>query len=172
MIPSLYTVKAIIILDSDGFRLIGKYYDDQFATVKEQKDFEKTLFAKTHKANGEIVMLENLTVVYKNNLDLFYYVVGATTANEIMLTSVLTCLFDSLSQIFRKNMERKYFLDNLDSVFLAVDEICMNGILLETDPHQVAQRVSLRENEIPLQEQSVMDVVKSARDQLKWSILR
>lgn len=172
MIPSLYTIKAIIILDSDGYRIIGKYYDDQFTSIKEQKDFEKTLFQKTHKANGEIIMLENLTIVYKNNLDLFYYVVGSTDQNEIMLTSVLTCMFDSLNQAFRKNMDRKHFLDNLDSVFLAVDEICMNGILLETDPHQIAQRVSMREADIPLQEQSVMDVVKSARDQLKWSILR
>ena len=170
--PSLYTVKSIIILDSDGQRIVGKYYDDQFATIKEQKDFEKSLFAKTHKVNGEIVMLDNMTIVYKNNLDLFYYVVGSTSQNEIMLGSVLTCLFDSLNQIFRKNLDRKSLLDNLESAFLTVDEICMHGILLETDPHQVAVRVSLKENEVPLAEQSVMDVVKSARDQLKWSILR
>ena len=172
MIPSLYTIKAIIILDSDGARMVGKYYDDQFSSVKEQTDFEKLLFSKTHKANGEIVMLENLTIVYKNNLDCFYYVVGSVTENEIMLVSVLNCLFDSLNQTFRKNIDRKSLLDGLESVYLTVDEICMHGILLETDPHQVAVRVSLKENEVPLAEQSVMDVVKSARDQLKWSILR
>ena len=117
-------------------------------------------------------MLENMTVVYKSNLDLFYYVVGSTSQNEIMLVSVLNCLFESLNQILRKNMEKKFMLENLDSVFLAVDEICDNGILLETDANQIAQRVSLRDSEVPLGEQSVMDVVKSARDQLKWSILR
>lgn len=172
MIPSLYTIKAIIVLDSDGLRLVGKYYDDQFTTVKEQTDFEKMLFAKTSKANAEIVMLENLTIVYKNNLDVFYYVVGSTDQNEIMLVSVLNCLFDSLNTTFRKNVDRKSLLEGLESVFLTVDEICMNGILLEQDPHQISQRVSMRENEVPLAEQSVMDVVKSARDQLKWSILR
>ena len=63
-------------------------------------------------------------------------------------------------------------MDYLDSAFLSVDEICDNGILLETDPSQIAQRVSLKDNEPSLGEQTVYDVVKSARDQLKWSILR
>jgi hypothetical protein len=85
MVPSLYTVKAIIILDNDGHRLVGKYYDDQFSTIKEQKEFEKNLFSKTAKQNGEIIMLENLTIVYKNNLDVFYYVVGSTSKNTIFL---------------------------------------------------------------------------------------
>lgn len=142
--PSLYTVKAILILDNDGNRLVGKYFDDQFPSVKEQKEFEKSLFAKTNKANGEIIMLDNLTIVYRSNVDLFFYVIGSTTANEIMLNSVLTCLYDSISQILRKNIEKKFLLDFLDAVFLAVDEICDNGILLETDPAQIAQRVGLK----------------------------
>jgi hypothetical protein len=170
--PSLYTIKAILILDNDGLRLVGKYYDDQFASIKEQREFEKTLFAKTNKANGEIIMLDNLTIVYRSSVDLFFYVIGSTSENEIMLVSVLNCLFDSISQILRKNVEKKYLLDYLDAAFLSVDEICDNGILMETDPSQIAQRVSLKENESLSTEQTVMDVVKSARDQLKWSLLR
>ena len=46
--PSLYTVKGILILDNNGDRLFGKYYDPNvFPTTKEQKDFEKSLFSKT-----------------------------------------------------------------------------------------------------------------------------
>jgi hypothetical protein len=117
-------------------------------------------------------MLENLTIVYKNNLDVFYYVMGSTQENEIILVSVLNCLFDALSQIFRKNTDKKFLTENLDSVFLSIDEICDNGILLETDPNQIAHRVSFKENDVPLGEQTVFDVVKSAREHLKWSILR
>lgn len=172
MEPSLYTVKSILILDNDGNRLVGKYFDNQFSTIKEQKEFEKTLFGKTHKANGEIIMLDNLTIVYRSNVDLYFYVIGSVSSNEIMLNSVLSCLYDSISQILRKNVEKKYLLDYLDAVFLSIDEICDNGILLETDPSQIAQRVGLKETDVPFGEQTVMDVVKSARDQLKWSILR
>jgi hypothetical protein len=172
MEPSLYTVKAILILDNDGNRLISKYYDDQFATIKEQKEFEKSLFGKTSKANGEIIMLDNLTIVYRSNIDLFFYVIGSTSQNEIILVSVLNCMYDALNQILKKNVEKKYLLDYLDAAFLSVDEICDNGILLEADPSQVAQRVSLKENEVPIGEQTVYDVMNKAKEQFKWSILR
>ena len=172
MIPSLYTVKSIIILDNDGKRIVGKYYDDQFSSIKEQKEFEKSVYDKTHKSNSEIIMLDQLTILYKSHMDVFFYVIGSVNQNEIMLNSVLNCLFDSLNTILRKNVEKKTLYEHLDAVLLAVDELCDNGILIETEPTSIAQRVSLKDNEVPYSEQTVMDVVKSAKDQLKWSILR
>jgi coatomer subunit zeta len=172
MFPSLYIVKAIMILDNDGSRLISKYYDDQFLSIKEQREFEKSLFSKTHKANSEIIMLDGLTVVYRSNIDLFFYIIGSTSENEIMLVSLLNCLYDAVSQMLRKNVEKKYLLDNLDAVMLALDEICDNGVILESDPAQVAQRVSLKQDDVPLDQQTVVDVLRSARDQFKWSILK
>lgn len=83
MEPSLYIIKAILLLDNDGNRLIAKYYDNQFASVKEEKTFEKSLFTKTHKANGEIIMLDGLTIVYRSSVDLYFYVIGSTSQNEV-----------------------------------------------------------------------------------------
>ena len=163
------TVKAILILDGDGQRLVCKYYDDHFASVKEQRAFEKTLFAKTCKANAEIIMIDTLTILYRSHVDLYFYVVGDSTENEVMLASVLNCLYDSISQILRKSVEKKYLLESLDLAFLALDEICDDGILLETDASQIAHRVSRKESDASSTEQTVMNVVKSARDQLKWS---
>uniref|UniRef100_A0A674MI84 Coatomer subunit zeta n=1 Tax=Takifugu rubripes TaxID=31033 RepID=A0A674MI84_TAKRU len=80
--PSLYTVKAVLILDNDGDRLYAKYYDDTYPTVKEQKAFEKNIFNKTHRTDSEIALLEGLTVVYKSNIDLFFYVIGSSHENE------------------------------------------------------------------------------------------
>ncbi|KAK2510904.1 hypothetical protein Q9233_017340, partial [Columba guinea] len=109
--PSLYTVKAVIILDNDGERLFAKYYDDTYPSVKEQKTFEKNIFNKTppHRQcvtggtrdTREIALLEGLTVVYKSSIDLYFYVIGSSYENELMLTAVLNCLFDSLSQMLR-----------------------------------------------------------------------
>ena len=56
--PTLYTVKGILILDNDGKRVYGKYYDSNiFPTLKEQSAFEKSLFTKTAKANAEVIRL-------------------------------------------------------------------------------------------------------------------
>uniref|UniRef100_A0A5F9D9Y2 Coatomer subunit zeta n=1 Tax=Oryctolagus cuniculus TaxID=9986 RepID=A0A5F9D9Y2_RABIT len=59
--PSLYTVKAILILENDGDQLFAKYYDDTYFTVKEQNAFEKNSFNKTHQPDSETALLEGLT---------------------------------------------------------------------------------------------------------------
>uniref|UniRef100_A0A8B9H6Q3 Coatomer subunit zeta n=1 Tax=Astyanax mexicanus TaxID=7994 RepID=A0A8B9H6Q3_ASTMX len=58
-----------------------------------------------------------------------------------MLMAVLNCLFESLNQILRKNMERRSLLDNMDGVFLVVDEIVDGGVILESDPQQVVEKL-------------------------------
>ncbi|XP_055689404.1 coatomer subunit zeta-1 [Lutzomyia longipalpis] len=171
--PTLFTVKGICILDNDGNRILAKYYDKNvFPTVKEQKAYEKNLFNKTHRANAEIIMLDGLTSVYKSNVDLFFYVMGSTHENELILMSVLNCLFDSVSMILKKNVEKRTVLENLDIVMLAVDEICDGGIILDADPSSVVKRVDLRNDDIPIGEQTVAQVFQSAREQLKWSLLK
>lgn len=141
------------ILDNDGNRILAKYYDKNvFPTSKEQKTFEKNLFSKTHRINAEIIMLDGLTCVYRSNVDLFFYVMGSSHENEVciiikplnssilsriyinlfnlfqlILMSVLNCLYDSVSQILRKNVEKRAVLDSLDIVMLAMDEICDGG---------------------------------------------
>lgn len=86
--------------------------------------------------------------------------------------SVLNCFYDSVSQILRKNVEKRIVLENLDIVMLAMDEICDGGIVLEADSSQVVQRVALRTDDIPIGEQTVAQVLQSAKEQLKWSLLK
>ncbi|XP_017597815.1 PREDICTED: coatomer subunit zeta-1, partial [Corvus brachyrhynchos] len=87
--PSLYAVKAIIILDNDGERLFAKYYDDTYPSVKEQRAFEKNIFSKTHRSDSEIALLEGLTVVYKSSIDLYCYVIGSAHQNEVRTLGTL-----------------------------------------------------------------------------------
>uniref|UniRef100_F6PKG1 Coatomer subunit zeta n=1 Tax=Monodelphis domestica TaxID=13616 RepID=F6PKG1_MONDO len=121
--PSLYTVKAVFILDNDGHRLLAKYYDDTFPSIKEQKAFEKNVFNKTNRTDSEIAFFGGMTIVYKSSIDLFLYVVGSSQENELMLMSVLTCLFDSLNHVLRRNIEKRSLVENMDGAFLVVDEI-------------------------------------------------
>lgn len=107
---------------------MAKYYDKNvLPTVKEQKTFEKNLFSKTHRATSEIIMLDGLTCVYKSNVDLFFYVMGSTQENELILLSVLNCLYDSISLILKKFVEKKSVMENLEIIMLAFDEICDGG---------------------------------------------
>ncbi|ERE67330.1 coatomer subunit zeta-2-like protein [Cricetulus griseus] len=76
---------------------------------------------------GEIAFLGGMTIVYKSSIDLLLYVVGSSSENELMLMSVLACLFDSLSHILRKNVEKRWLLENMDGAFLVLDEIVDGG---------------------------------------------
>uniref|UniRef100_A0A8C0I4Y4 Coatomer subunit zeta n=1 Tax=Balaenoptera musculus TaxID=9771 RepID=A0A8C0I4Y4_BALMU len=181
--PSLYTIKAVFILDNDGHRLLAKYYDDTFPSMKEQMAFEKNVFNKTSRTDSEIAFFGGMTIVYKSSIDLFLYVVGSSYENELMLMSVLTCLFESLNHVLSphktkagarassckdpalylikqwKNVEKRWLLENMDGAFLVLDEIVDGGVILESDPQQVIQKVNFR-------------VLQSAKEQIKWSLLK
>ncbi|XP_053201921.1 coatomer subunit zeta-1-like [Panonychus citri] len=169
--PNLISICSIIILDNDGGRVVAKYYDKE-SSLKEQKAFEKNLFKKTHRANGEVLMLDGYTILYRSSVDLFFYVLGGPDENALLLLSILNCLVESISSILRKNVEKRTLLENLDVVTLAIDEICDNGVILEADPAAVVQRVATKPEDIPIGEQTVSQIFQSAREQLKWSILR
>ncbi|KAI7694028.1 hypothetical protein SSS_06564 [Sarcoptes scabiei] len=117
-------------------------------------------------------MLNGFTCIYRNSVDLFFYVLGSSNENALLINSIMNCLFESLSMILKKNVEKKNLLDNLDMVILALDEICAEGIFLESDPVAVVQKVSSKMDEISFNEQTVAQVFQSAREQIKWSLLR
>lgn len=50
---SLYSIKAVILLDAEGNRVLAKYYGTENNTLKQQKQFEKGLFDKTKRAQGK-----------------------------------------------------------------------------------------------------------------------
>ncbi|XP_075299653.1 coatomer subunit zeta-2 isoform X2 [Opisthocomus hoazin] len=142
--PSLYTVKALLILDSLGQRLLAKYYDSTFPTAQERAAFERSIFSESQRGGGGIASLGGLTIVYSSSVDLFFYVVGGCQENELMLSAVLACLLDALGHLLRKEVEKRWLLDNMEGTFLVVDEIVDRGVILESDPQQVIRRLSLR----------------------------
>eukprot|EP00794_Sanderia_malayensis_P017728 gene17728-19500_t len=170
---SLYSIKGVAILDNDGERIVAKYYDDTFASIKEQREFEKNLYNKTSRQNAEIIMLEGLTVVYRSNVDLYFYVMGSSHENELILASVLNALYDAVSQMLKKNVEKRFLMDHLDAIYLAIDELVDGGVILEADSNSIVQRVAMKMDvEVPLSEQTVAQVIQTAKDQLKWSLLK
>ncbi|KAK7951312.1 snare-like protein, partial [Apiospora aurea] len=166
---SLFTVNAIIVLSvDDGSRIFAKYYNQQapgatavaspttngpYPDVKSQKSFEKGLLEKTAKQacaiadsqppqTGDIILYDNRIVLYKMESDVMMYVVGDVSENEVLLYNVILALRDSLHLIFKQSVDKRTIIENYDLVSLAIDEIVDDGIILETDPTIIVQRVS------------------------------
>jgi coatomer subunit zeta len=111
---------AILILDSDGNRILAKYYQpphlgahlppqkyittpqpNPYPTLKDQKHFEKGLFEKTKKQTSDVILYDNKLVVYKQAVDATLYVIGGSEENEIMLYLVVVALRDCLDVLLR-----------------------------------------------------------------------
>jgi hypothetical protein len=56
-------------------------------------------------------------------------------------------MYEALGQLMGGQTDRSMVLDNLELVFLLIDEHCDGGIILEVDPTKLAGSVLLREEE-------------------------
>lgn len=147
---SLYSVDAVIILDSKANRMYAKYYpipntevdDDLKTNLKKQKQFEANLFNSTFKQKTDIILFEGRTVVYKEYSDCVVYVVGGINENEVMLFNVLQGLTGSFEIILASVVDKSALLESYDRVIIAIDETVDDGIILETDPSAIAARVT------------------------------
>lgn len=180
----LYSVKALLILDNEGERLYTNYYtppkeqkgdeenDGPLSTLKKQQAFEKALFAKTFKQNGDIILFESHIVVYKEVADIVIYVVGGLSENEVALSSVVDGFKEALDKILNYQVDKKAVQENYDKVCIAVDETVDDGIILETEPSIIAARVSnTPKNEpslknIDLSEKGFMNAFQFAKGKL------
>jgi coatomer subunit zeta len=152
---SLYSVAAFVVLDTDGHRVLAKYYrpkhnplltpladTKQLLHQKEQKAFEKGLWEKTkkpggqsptnpcpytHHSSGDVIIYDSYLALYRHSLDLIFYVIGPQSENELMLNAVLSAYMDALSMLLRNQVEKRSILENLDLVLLCLDETIDEG---------------------------------------------
>ncbi|KAK7472209.1 Golgi-to-ER vesicle coat component [Stygiomarasmius scandens] len=182
---SLYSINAFIILDSEGHRVLAKYYKPKslqghpqgeskdFLTLKEQKAFEKGLYTKTKKPGGDIILYDGHLAVYKHSLDLILYFIAGPTENELMLSTALNSLVDAMSLLLRNQLEKRGVLENLDLVLLCLDETVDDGIIVDTDAAAIASRVSRSRpdtTEININEQTIMNAYQTVRDRVAQRI--
>lgn len=176
-------IKSLVVLDSDGKRIVAKYYKNEFANLAEEHAFEKKLSEKTVRTNAkneaEIIMFDNMVTVYRNSADVWFFVVGHQAENELILVSALSALVDALTAALRTTPDKRSLMDNFDTLLLAIDELVDGGMILETDPTTIVNRVSMKGSdgaptgaEAAFTEQSFNTMFASAREQLARSLLK
>ncbi|KAI3773325.1 hypothetical protein L1987_47850 [Smallanthus sonchifolius] len=172
------TIKNVLLLDSGGRRVAVKYYTDEWPTNGAKLAFERSVFIKTQKTNArteaEIVMFENNVVVYKFIQDLHFFVTGGDYENELALAAVLQGLSDAVTLLLRGNVDQREALENLNMMFLCLDEIIDAGMILETDGNMIAGKVATHnmDDGAPLSEQTISQALATAREHLTRSLLR
>jgi hypothetical protein len=104
-----------------------RYFKSNFAGAAEEMAFEKKLFDKTARTNAkseaEIIILDGLVTVYRNSSDVWLYIVGSQTENELVLVNVLSALLEALTSLLRCPPDKRALLDNFDTLLLCIDEM-------------------------------------------------
>ncbi|ORY30025.1 hypothetical protein BCR39DRAFT_530701 [Naematelia encephala] len=191
---SLYTITALLILDTDGHRVLAKYYAPPhesgipnelgagpgapgsagLASVKEQKVFEKGVWEKIRRGGGEIHPLPPHLILTRTTTDLTFILVGPlSTSNELMLHQTLTAFHDAVSLLLRGQIEKRNVLEGLDLVMLAADETIDDGVILETDAAAIAARVSRPKadtTDIVINEQTIMSAYSTLKERVTQRI--
>jgi len=98
-----------------------------------------------------------------------FAIVRPSQENELILTSVLDALYESMHVLLRGNTERRSVLDALELVILTIDELVDGGMILETDANKIVSRVLMRgsdaSGEVPLTELTIGQALAGAREQ-------
>lgn len=73
--------------------------------------------------------------------------VGPTSESELLLAYLCEGMYEALGHLMGGQTDRNMVLDNLELVFLLIDEHCDGGIILEVDPNKLAGSVLLKDEE-------------------------
>ncbi|KAJ9089942.1 Golgi-to-ER vesicle coat component [Entomophthora muscae] len=171
---SLYSINAFFILDSEGKRVLAKYYTrapdsysaKNYSTMVDQKKLEKAIFKKT--AKGKIVVL------YRKFSDVLVYIIGSADENELLLNSVLEGFCNTLVGLFNQQIDKRAIVEDIDSVAIVLDEIIDDGIILEVNTEIILSRVTKKASDtsdIQLNEQSLFQAYNTAKERLTRSLL-
>jgi hypothetical protein len=176
MDPNLDPLKisGIVILGKNGNRIVSKYYGDNKQTTEEQFKFEEALHAKVARQqqqpsyDADIFTFDDYVIPHKFFEDVRIFVLLHPDENELIGLTILNTLSDTLSILFDQRVTRAAVNNNLDMVTLILDELLDDGLILETNPEQILQRVSMRENSMPVasQDQTLASAVQNVTDQL------
>lgn len=163
--PLLPKVDAILVLDGEGHRLAGKYYGNflnksvgQQTREQLREAFEKTLQGKiaglaARPEAAEVVTCQGRTAVVAggtggaNPQDVRIVHVGPLQESELLLAHLCEGMYEALHQLMGGAVNRTMVLDNLELVFLLIDEHCDGGLILEVDPTKLAGAVLLRDED-------------------------
>lgn len=153
-------ILGVLILENEtASRIAVKYNttDGELSTVAKQKEFEKEL---DQRAKGQrnydsairrsrfanIITLKNFNILFVSFLGATVYIIGGEYDNEALLADVAEGFADAITKIVNADVNRTSLTDNLDRIFILVDELTDGKLLFECDDEDLVNRVNMRDD--------------------------
>ncbi|KAK9835013.1 hypothetical protein WJX81_004247 [Elliptochloris bilobata] len=140
------TVKFILLVNKQGQTRLAKYTDVGMA-VEERRVLEGEIVRKClARSEKQCSFIEhrNYKVVYRRYASLFFLVGVDSEENELATLEFIHCLVETLDRYF-SNVCELDLMFNLEMAHFIVDEMLMNGCVVETNKHNILAPVQLLE---------------------------
>lgn len=144
-------------------------------TVNDQKLFESDITEKVKRlgfssSETEVLILNKYIILCLCINDINIYVIGSENDNEIILHEIIQTVYQSLNNITNNQIGKRQLIDKLDSVYLILDEIADSGIILETNPDVIINRLYMHEGDIH-EHTALNQAISSAKENIIRSLL-
>lgn len=180
----LQQIAGIVILDTDGARVVAKYTTGDHAlhskllgTFEDQRTFEAQLKSKASRVPSrgevEVIMTDTMVVLLKSVNDINIFLIGNQKENELILLEAINALYNALHYVTNGQVMKRQLQENLGSVFIILDELLDQGLIFETDSTVIVNRLQMSDRGgSDLQEQTAFNqALHNAKENLLRSFL-
>eukprot|EP00922_Rhytidocystis_sp_ex-Travisia-forbesii_P025693 GHVS01037699.1.p1 GENE.GHVS01037699.1~~GHVS01037699.1.p1 ORF type:complete len:169 (-),score=24.02 GHVS01037699.1:318-824(-) len=142
-------LKFILMVNKQGQTRLSQYYD--FLPIAERVALEGEIIRKClSRSESQCSFMEyrEYKVIYRRYASL-YFIVGAlnnteTMVNELAILEFIHCLVETLDKYF-ENVCELDIMFNLEKAHFILDEMVVNGCIVETNKSNVLQPILLLE---------------------------
>uniref|UniRef100_A0A7S1X119 AP complex subunit sigma n=1 Tax=Tetraselmis chuii TaxID=63592 RepID=A0A7S1X119_9CHLO len=138
------TIRFILLVNKQGQTRLAKY-TDQRLTVEERRVMEGEIVRKCLARSDKqcsFVEHRDYKVVYRRYASLFFLVGLDSEENELAVLEFIHCLVETLDRHFGNVCELDIMF-HLETAHFIVDEMMMNGCIVETNKQNILQPLQL-----------------------------
>jgi len=139
-------IKFVLLVNKQGQTRLAKY-TDQSMSVEERRALEGEIVRKCLiRAEKQCSFVEhrNYKVIYRRYASLFFLVGVEGEENELAILEFIHCLVETLDRFF-SNVCELDLMFNMEMAHYILDEMLMNGAIVETNKQNVLAPIQLLE---------------------------
>ncbi|KAK9916834.1 hypothetical protein WJX75_007612 [Coccomyxa subellipsoidea] len=140
------TIQFVLLVNKQGQTRLAKY-TDQSLSVEERRALEGEIVRKClarSEKQCSFTQHRNFKVVYRRYASLFFLVGIDNEENELAILEFIHCLVETLDRYF-SNVCELDLMFNLEMAHFIVDEMLMNGCIVDTNKQNILAPIQLLE---------------------------
>merc|ERR1719159_2005532 len=96
----------------------------------------------------DVAMIEDYTVLFQACNDVIVCAICGPAENELAVLQLVEGVFSAISacaatSFLSSGVSKQLVLDNLSDVLFILDEVCDDGIIMETDEEKISARIKM-----------------------------